>query len=115
LNDFITINGKLFIFIDRKCPEIKQNSKAERSLNGTLNIDVLSTQTKKEWTFNFEVDLRNLERLRSLWRLNNSVSMIDWDSVSYTVACTSQSFDENFIGEMDDSYWFNVTLEFKEI
>lgn len=116
MNDFITLNGKLYSFIDRKCLEIKQGSPPTRSLNGTLNIDYMTTQRKHEWSFTFEVDERGLLRLRNLWSLNSTYQLVDWDGTSsYTVTCTSQSFDENFIGQAGDMCWFNVGLEFKEI
>lgn len=116
MNDFIWLNNKMFSFIDRKCSEIKQGSFPTRSLNGTLNIDYTTTQRKHEWSFTFECDERNLLRLRNLWSLNSTYQLVDWDGISsYTVTCTSQSFDENFIGEDGDMCWFNVSLEFKEI
>jgi len=115
LNDFIYLDGKIFTFIDRKCSDIKQFSSPTRSLNGTLCLDILSSTCKKEWGFSFECDDRGLLRLRNLWGLNSSYTMVDWDSVSYTVACTSQNFDESFVGQDGDTYWFNVSLEFKQI
>lgn len=116
MNAHIWLDNKLFTFIDRKCSEIKQGSPPTRSLNGTLNIDYMTTQTTKEWSFVFEVDERGLLRLRNIWKLNSTYQLIDWDGISsYTVTCTSQSFDENFIGQDGNMYWFNVSLDFKEI
>jgi hypothetical protein len=115
LNDYIWLDNKIYSFIDRKCLEIKQGFSPTRSLNGTLNIDLLTAQRKKEWSFTFEVDERGLQRLRNLWVLNHTFILIDWDGSQYTVACTSQNFDENFIGEDNGVCWFNLTLEFKEV
>jgi hypothetical protein len=116
LNDYVFIDNKIYSFIDRKCSEIKQSSSPSRSLNGTLNIDVLTTQTKKEWSFNFEIDSLHLQRLRNLWSKNSNYIMVDWDGISsYTIVCTNQSFEENFIGKDGDTYWFSVGLDFKEI
>lgn len=116
MNDYIFLDNKIYSFIDRKCSEIRQCSSPTRSLNGTLNIDYMTTQTKKEWSFVFEVDERGLLRLRNIWKLNSTYQLIDWDGISsYTVTCTSQSFDENFIGQDGNMCWFNVSLDFKEI
>jgi hypothetical protein len=41
--------------------------------------------------------------------------MVDWDLSSYTVTCTNSNFEENFVGEDGNNYWFNVNLEFKQI
>lgn len=115
MKDYVKINGHIYGYIERKCSEIKQSSPPTRSLNGTLNIDVLTTSTKREWSFTFTTDERGLERLRSLWRLNSTYTIIDWDESSYTATCTSDRFDENFVGEDNGICWFDISLDFKEI
>lgn len=115
MNDYIYIGGKLFKFIDRKCSKIKQSSSPQRSLNGTMSIDILNTNDKTEWTFLFEGNQRNLDRLESIWSLNQEIVLKDWDNTEYSsVICTSNSFDSNFIGEQDGDYFFTVSLDFKE-
>ena len=113
--DYIFLDGRLFYFIDRKCSESKVSSTPSESLDGTLNIDVLSNGSKKKISFVFEVDARGLARLRNLWSINSKFLMVDWDDKKYNVACISQTFDETFIGQDGDDYWFSVSLEFKQV
>ena len=110
MNDFITLDGKVYQYISRKYVNKKQGSSPTRSLDGTLNIDYASIP-KVEWTFLFEVDNRQLLRLHNMWLLNAEIAMVDWDSSSYTVATTNEEFAPNFEGEGIST----VTIDFKEV
>jgi hypothetical protein len=115
MNDFIYLGGKLFQFIDRKCSKIKQSSPPQRSLNGTMSVDILNTNDKTEWTFLFEIDQRNLNRLELIWSLNQEIVLKDWDNVEHSsVICTSNSFDPVFLGDQNGDYLFSISLDFKE-
>jgi hypothetical protein len=108
--DYIYINGKLFQFIDRQHTKFGLNKKIERTLNNTGWQDHTGN-SKHRWIFTLDQDSRGVDRLESIWDINNSsLTLIDWDDKSYTVAITND-FSDPFNG--DDN--FTIQLSFEEL
>lgn len=115
LNNYIWVNGHIYEYKTRQGNEAKQFSTPSRSLNGTLCLDLLSNLTKSKFSFLFEVNQRQLNRLRSLWQLNSKLILKDWDSKEYFVACVSPEFSPEFLGESNGDYFYSIQLSFEEI
>jgi hypothetical protein len=115
LNDFIWINDHIYEYKTRQGNDVKQFSSPTRSLNGSLCVDILSNSTKGKWNFLFEVNQRQLNRLKALWRLNSILTLKDWNLEEYAVACTSTEFSPDFLGEFNGDYFYTVQLLFEEV
>jgi hypothetical protein len=115
LNDYIWINDNIYEYKTRQGSETKQSSTPSRSLNGTLCVDLLSNSTKGKFNFLFEVNQRQLNRLKTLWRLNSELVLKDWDLQEYDVACTSPEFSPDFLGESGGDYFYTIQLSFEQI
>lgn len=105
--DYIKLNNKLFYFTNRQFKEFKIGSGIERSLNGTLREDVIAT--KKAWTFNFELDVEDLIRLKSIFDLHNIFPFVDYDGQSYQVA-----WDGDFEPQPVDIDIFTIEVKLEE-
>jgi hypothetical protein len=115
LNNCIWISSSIFEIVGRKSNDKKFQTEPDRSINGTLHIDVFANP-KREWTFNFHVDDRQLLRLYNMWKLATSFTLIDSDEESYTAACTSSDFSPNQeTKESINSNNWTIQLDFKEI
>ena len=115
MNDYIWINDHIYEYKTRQGNETKQFSTPSRSLNGTLCVDILSNVTKVKFNFLFEVNQRQLNRLKSLWKLNSELTLKDWDLQEYSVACVSSEFSPEFLGESNGDYFYSIPLSFEQI
>lgn len=107
MNDFIYLNSKLFLYITRQFSNPKIGGNIERTLSGKAIRDTIVGKSK--WTFTFECDYREYLRLKSIFDLNSSFVLKDWDSTSYTVLVANQ-----FSPQFDGTY-FAITLELEEV
>jgi hypothetical protein len=108
MNDYIYLNGKLFQFIDRKHTKFGSNKKIERTLNNTGWQDNTGL-SKHRWSFIFDQNSRGSDRLETIWDLNSSLSLIDWDGVTYSSVAITNDFEDAFNGE--DNFTITLNLE----
>jgi hypothetical protein len=110
-NDYIFLNGKLFQFVDRK--HTKFNS-TKTTINRTLNnsgwVDTTGV-AKNRWVFVLDQTSRVIDRLETIWDLNSSLSLIDWDGTTYSSVAITNEFEDSFNG--DDN--FTITLNLEEL
>ncbi len=110
MNDYIYCNNKIFYITDRQVDSAWHGGDWERAIDGTGWIDHVAI--KKEFSFTFYCDNdRELARLYTIFQLTTTITLIDADSVSYSVALTSKSFSPKY---NKDGSWI-VSLEFKEV
>jgi hypothetical protein len=111
-NKFISIGGKVFEPISRQYSELDIQSNAQRTLNGTRNIDYVTSKGK--WSFSFELDERNLARLKTIKNLHASFTLIDYTTTSYTVHWVSE-WNPVFIGVDEfNSEWHSIQVELEQ-
>jgi hypothetical protein len=107
-NDYIFLNSKIFQYITRDYTEFNIGGKIERSLNGTATQDFVCT--KGRFTFNLELDTRQLARIKAIFDTHTTISLTDWDGSIYSVLYTSD-YSPKYIGEDI----FNLSVEFEKI
>ena len=108
MNDYIFLNGKIFTVDDRQFEIIWIGGSFGRTLSGRGTID--KQIEKKEFTFTFTCDDRQLLRLKNMFDLKTTISLIDVDGSSCTVIITN-SFKPTYNG---DNIW-SLSLEMKEV
>lgn len=111
MNTFIKLNGQIYEINNREYEEIETGGQFERMLDGTGTQDV--GPIKSQWTFNLLVNSRQYDRLRTLKRLQNSITLIDVTNTSYITKWTN-GFKPDLIGSTDTEWW-NLTIELKEV
>jgi hypothetical protein len=106
-NDFVYLNSKIFQYISRDYSEFNIGGKIERSLDGTGFCDY--STVKRRWVINFEIDSRQLLRLKSIKDLHSVISYTDWDNSNYNTIWVSD-YNPKYVGEDI----FNLSVELEE-
>lgn len=108
--NYIYLNGKLFQFVDRKHSKFNSGrTTINRSLNNTGWSDNIGV-SKHRWTFTFNQDSRGVKRLSEIWEVS-TLSLQDWDGITYPSVKITNDFEEVFNGED----YFTIQLNLEEL
>jgi hypothetical protein len=107
--DYIYLNQKLFQYISRDYTEFNIGGKIERSLDGTATQDFVCT--KGRFTFGLELDSRQLARIKAIFNTHTTISLTDWDGVSYSTLWVGEGFSPKYLGED----FFNLSIELEVV
>jgi hypothetical protein len=107
-NDFVYLNSKIFQYINRDYTEFNIGGKIERSLDGTGTKDIVTT--KRRWSIVFEVDSRQLLRLKSIKDLHSNISYTDWDNSNYTTI-----WENDFVPKYVGDDLFNIQIDLEQV
>jgi hypothetical protein len=107
MNDYIWLNNQLFSYINRQYTKQTIGSKGERTLSAKNSRDIIARKSK--FTFTFELDYRQYLLMESIFNLNSSFTLIDWNGTSSYTVSVSNDFSPQFNGST-----YDITLELEE-
>jgi hypothetical protein len=107
----VSLNGEVFNYVKRENKkEVVGSQDIERTLDGTGIFDYVTN--KNNWTFTFNVNQTDLNRLLNVFNLGTSFVLIDSDLVSYNVAWIGNFEPKEIEGSPGN---FEIIIIFKQI